>query len=94
MTQQYLIGELAVRLAQLRAVAGSGPAEDVARLQREVESGPVSALASAAARAIALADVSCWQSIAKGDVAAFARQARVSADLRQFGICARLLASD
>jgi hypothetical protein len=91
MTQQYLIGELSLRLADLRAAVGNRPADDVARLQREVESGPVSALAPAAARAIALADVLCWQSLATGDVAAFNRQARVSADLRLFGVCARLM---
>ena len=93
MTRQYLIGELSVRLTALRAVASSG-AEDVARLQHEVESGPVSALGSAAKRAIALADVSCWESLTRGDIAAFGRQAQVSADLRLFGVCARLLAED
>ena len=94
MTRQYLIGELSVRLTALRAVANSGPAEDVARLQHEVESGPESALGSAAKRAIALADVSCWESLTRGDIAAFGRQAQVSADLRLFGVCARLLAED
>jgi hypothetical protein len=94
LTRQYLIGELSVRLAALRAVANSGPAEHVARLQHEVESGPVSALDSAAKRAIALADVSCWESLTRGDIAAFGRQAQVSADLRLFGVCARLLADD
>lgn len=94
MTRQYLIGELSVRLAALRAVASGGPAEDVARLQHEVESGPVSTLRSAAQRAIALADVSCWESLARGDIAAFGRQAEVSADLRLFGVCARLLAEE
>ena len=93
MTRQYLIGELSVRLTALRAVANSG-AEDVERLQYEVESGPVSALRSAAERAIALADVSCWDSLARGDIAAFSRQAQVSSDLRLFGVCARLLAED
>jgi hypothetical protein len=70
MTQQYLIGELAVRLAEFRAAVGTGPAEDFARLQRQVESGPVSALAPAAKQAIAMADVVCWESLAAGDVAA------------------------
>jgi hypothetical protein len=94
MTRQYLIGELSVRLTALLAVASSGPAEDVARLQHEVESGPVTALGPAAKRAIALADVSCWESLARGDFAAFGRQAQVSADLRLFGVCARLLAEE
>lgn len=91
MTQQYLIGELSARLTELRTAVGMGPAEAVARLQREVESGPISGLALAAARAIAMADVVCWQSLASGDITAFNRQARVSADLRLFGVCARLM---
>lgn len=62
--------------------------------QREVESGPVSALASAAERSIALADVSCWESLTRGDIAAFGRRAWVSADLRLFGVCARLLTEE
>jgi hypothetical protein len=91
MTQQYLIGELSLRLAELRAAVGRDPADEVGRLQHEVESSAASALASAAARAIALAEVFCWQSLTRGDVAAFSRQARVSADLRLFGVCARLM---
>ncbi len=94
MTRQYLIGELSVRLGALRAVASRGPAEDVARLQLEVENGRPSALVSAAERAIALADVSCWESLTRGDIAAFGRQAEASADLRLFGVCARLLAEE
>lgn len=94
MTQQYLIGELSVHLAELRRAAQDEPTEDVARLQREVERGPVSALAAAAARAIALADGFCWQSLTRGDIDAFGRQARVSADIRLFSVCARLLADD
>lgn len=91
MTGQYLIGELSVRLEQLQAAAADGPARDVARLRHEVENGPASALAPAAGRAVALADVLCWQSLGRGDVAAFALQASISADLRLFGVCARLL---
>jgi hypothetical protein len=92
MTQQYLIGELSVRLEQLQAVAANGAEQDVARLRDQVENGPVSGLASAADDALALADGLCWESISRGDVAAFRRQATVSADLRLFSICARLLA--
>jgi hypothetical protein len=91
MTQQYLIGELSVRLEQLQAVTASDAAEDVACLRREIEAGPMAGLAAAAAGAIALADRLCWQSLACGDISAFARQAKVSADLRLFGVCARLL---
>jgi hypothetical protein len=92
MTQQYLIGELSVRLEQLQAVAANGTAGDVARLRHQVESGEMSRLAPATERALALADDLCWESLSRGDIAAFIRQARLSADLRLFGACARLLA--
>jgi len=91
MTQQYLIGELSVRLQHLQAVAASDAAPDVACLRHEVETGPVTALAHSAATAIALADTLCWRSLASGDVLAFTRQAEVSADLRLFGVCANLI---
>lgn len=94
MTQQYLIGELSVRLEQLQKVATSAAAEDVGCLRCEVEAGTVRGLAPAAARAIALADSLCWQSLTSGDISAFNRQAEVSADLRLFGECARLLEDD
>jgi hypothetical protein len=84
----------ATGIAALRAAANGGPAEDVARLQHEVERGPVSALGSAAQRAIALADISCWESLTRGDIAAFGRQAQASADLRLFSFGARLLAEE
>jgi len=91
-TRQYLIGELSVRLEQLQAVAASGAEQDVARLRHEVENGGTSGLGPAAAQAIALADALCWRSLAHGDIAAFSSQAAISADLRLFGVCARLLA--
>jgi hypothetical protein len=92
MTSQYLIGELSIRLEQLQSVAADGAERDVARLRYEVENGGTRALGPAAARAIELADVLCWRSLARGDIDAFSRQAGVSADLRLLGICARLLA--
>lgn len=92
MTRQYLIGELSVRLEQLQSVAAEGEVRDVACLRHEVETGGTSALGPAAARAIALADALCWRSLARGDIAAFSSQAGISAELRLFGVCARLLA--
>lgn len=90
MTNQYLIGELSVRLEQLQSVAVGGEVRDVTRLRYEVENGGTGCLGLAAARAIELADVLCWRSLARGDMAAFSSQAGVSADLRLFGVCARL----
>jgi hypothetical protein len=90
MTRQYLIGELSVRLEQLQATTGPAAAE-VARLRAEVETGPLTGLASATARAMALADGLCWDSLSRGDTAAFAGQATILAELCQFAIGVRLL---
>jgi hypothetical protein len=90
MTQDYLIGELSARLGRLQAVA-VGAAADLARLRRRVETRPAAELAAETTQALALADQLCWESLSRGDAAAFDRQAAVSADLRLFGICARLL---
>lgn len=92
MTRQYLAGELSVRLEQLQQVVATSAAADVACLRDEVERGPLAGLAPAAARAIELADNFCWDSLSRGDVSAFARQAAASADLRLFGVCSGLLA--
>lgn len=91
MTQQYLVGELSVRLEQLQVTATRGAARDMTRLRWQVESGSPDGLAVAARRALALADESCWGSLSCGDVPAFATQASAAAELRQFAICARLL---
>lgn len=97
MTQDYLIGELSVRLELLQATAPQPTGEvarlrgEVARLRGAVESGPPSWLTAAMVHAIILADHMCWDSLTRGDGPAFARQAELSAELRQFGICARLL---
>jgi hypothetical protein len=91
MTRQFLIGELSVRLEQLQATTGQAAAADVARLRAEVETGPLTGLAWAAARAMALADELCWDSLSRGDAATFADQAKISAELCQFGISVRRL---
>ena len=91
MTRQYLIGELSVRLGQLQSVAVGSEVRDVTRLRYEVENGGTGGLGPAAERANELADILCWRSLARGDVAAFSSQAGISAELRLFGTCARLL---
>jgi hypothetical protein len=92
MTQQYLTGELSVLLARLQTVATNQAAvRDVAQLRREAETGPVTALPSVVVRALALTDRLCWGSLERGDPAAFTCQAAICAELRDFGVCARLL---
>ena len=90
MNQDYLIGELSVRLERLQS-ASAGTAADLARLRRRVETQPAAELRAETVQALALADRLCWDSLSNGDTAAFDRQAAISADLRAFGICARLL---
>jgi hypothetical protein len=93
MTQQYIAGELSVLLAQLQAVAAdAAAARDVAGLRREAETRPLTALTRVVARALALDDGLCWDSLTRGDAVAFTRQARIGADLWEFSVCAGLLA--
>ena len=91
MTQEYLIGEMSVRLEQLQRCAGPGATRSLARLRHRVESEPLSLLAAKVPYALALADAACWSALSDGDVAAFARQAELSAELHEFGVCAHLL---
>jgi hypothetical protein len=93
MTRDYLIGELSARLERLQS-ASAGTAGDLTRLRRRVETWPAAELRAETARALALADRLCWDSLSAGDTASFGRQAAIAADLRLFGICARLLDED
>jgi hypothetical protein len=90
MIWEYLAGELSVLLEKLQAVTDA-PAGDVARLRYLVEDGPAAELNAELARSLAAANRLCWDSLARGDIDAFARQAAVCADLRLFGACARLI---
>lgn len=94
MTDQYLIGELSVCLEQLQAAVEHHAERDVARLRHQVEMSPPASLGVAALRALALADGLCWESLSRGDLAAFTRQAKASAVLQQFGVCAGLIPDD
>jgi hypothetical protein len=92
MTQQYLVGELSVILGDVQAAATTEAcARQAWDLRLEVESAPVAALPSAAARALVLINSLCWESLTRGDTAAFERQAAVCAELHEFGVCAHLL---
>ena len=82
MTQQYLAGELSLLLAQLRTVAANESSrQQVAGLRREAETMPPQALASVAVRSVELAEAMCWNSIARGDAAAFSGQSEACAAL-------------
>jgi hypothetical protein len=93
MIQDYLIGELSVQLERLQA-ATRIPADDVAALRHQVETMPVTSLSTQTVSALMLADRLCWDSLSRGDIAAFSRQASICADLRLLGVCARLIDED
>ncbi len=92
MTQQYLAGELSLLLGELQAAMTDKPSVvEVATLRQRVETGPRSTLASVAVRTLEVADCVCWDSLTRGDAAAFIRQAAVCAEVWEFGVCAGLL---
>jgi hypothetical protein len=92
MTQQYLAGGLSQILGDIQDIAAPEAYARQARdLRHEAETEPVTALPSVAARALALTNVLCWESLTRGDAAAFTRQAAVCAELHEFGVCAHLL---
>jgi hypothetical protein len=95
MTQQYIVGELSVFLARTQSVATNPAALDAAvQLRHTAETVPVTALASVVVRALELLDGLCWESLERGDSTAFADQAALGAELRQFGACTDLLPED
>jgi hypothetical protein len=95
MTQQYLTGELSLRLAQLQAGAiDQALARAFAHLRREAETSPPVALAAVLIRTLEVTDGLCWDSLARGDATAFTGQAASAAELREFGVCAGLLEDD
>jgi len=91
-TEQYLVGELSVLLARLQAVtADTDLAASVARLRREAELRAPWDLVDVERRALSVADDVCWQSLARGDLAAFERQAAIASQLLEFGVCSGVL---
>jgi hypothetical protein len=92
MTQQYLAGELSVLLERVQAAASSETAgRDAWSLRQAAETVPVHALGWVTVRALALTERFCWDSLNRGDTAAFTRQAAAGAALHEFGVCASLL---
>jgi hypothetical protein len=92
MTRHYLAGELSVLLGELQAAAPYPAfARYFADLRHEAETRPLTALGSVAVRALVLSDGLCWELLTRADAVAFARQAAISAQLHDFGVCAGLL---
>lgn len=91
-TQQYLMGELSVLLAQLHTVCtDQRHGNELDRLRQQAEALPITGLRPVITRALWLADALCWNSLTRGDTTAFDHQATVSAQLSEFGTCAGLL---
>jgi hypothetical protein len=91
-TQQYLAGELSVLLERVQAVTTTEAAgRDAWSLRQAVETGPIQTLGWMTTRALALTERLCWDSLNRGDTAAFTRQAAAAAALREFGVCAGFL---
>jgi hypothetical protein len=93
MIWEYLAGELSVRLEQLQA-ATEQPDDGLAQLRHQVEEGPETGLETELACALAMADRLCWDSVSRGDIDAFARQAPICENLRLLGVCAGLINED
>ena len=92
MTQQYLVGELSLLLAELQAVAtDAARMRDAAGLRQEAETRPLAALPSVAMRALKVGDCVCWDSLTRGDTVAFLCQAGICTELWRFSVCAGLL---
>jgi hypothetical protein len=93
MTEQYIIGELSVRLVQLEAAAPTEEsAVEFARLRVRAETAPFESLPNMALEALYLIRGLCRDSLARGDLQALTSQATMAAELREFAISARLLA--
>ena len=92
-TEQYIIGELSIRLVQLEADAPDAEfAYEFARLRVETEKAPFETLPYMAMNALRLIRGLCRDSLARGDLQALTSQATLAAELREFAVSARLLA--
>jgi hypothetical protein len=92
MTRQYLAGELSVLLGQLQAAATTEESRrDAWSLRQAAETEPIAVLGAVTVQALVLTERLCWDSLCRGDMAAFSRQAAVGAELHDFGVCAGLL---
>jgi hypothetical protein len=91
-TQQYLKGELSLRLGE---ACEAPPDHSVERalieLRRRVEDAPLTALPALAVEAENVLDAACWAWLEHGDMTAFCRTCSTCARLHEFACCAGLL---
>ena len=91
MTQQYLIGELSLLLAELQPAPGRVLADAVDHLRQEIEAGPPEHVHVLALEAMTLADAICWAALEQGDLEGFSRYAERTTRLGEFTDSARWL---
>jgi hypothetical protein len=95
MTRQYVAGELSFLLARVQAATTTEEAgRDARSLWYAAENEPLQALPLVMVQALALAECLCWESLNRGDTAAFTRQAALCAELHEFGVCSGLIRVD
>ena len=92
MTQQYLIGQFSLLLADISPPPGDRCAAAVRDLRREVERSPVRMLPQLAREAMVLSDVICWGALERGDAIGFCRYAKAAVALGEFTDAAGLSA--
>ena len=90
MTQQYVLGEISVLLADLEPTAAEWQST-LHRLRRHVELSPVARLPALAQDVLNVTDSICWTALERGELARFSRCARSAAELGDFLDCAGLL---
>jgi hypothetical protein len=82
MTQQYIVGQFSLLLAELQPPPGDWLAA-VGELRREVEVSPPARLPRLARQALILTDAICWAALEHGDAGGFTRCATTAAALRE-----------
>ena len=91
MTQQYLIGQFSLLLADMAPPPGDRCEAAVHDLREEVERSPVQMLPKLAREAMVLSDVMCWGALERGDAIGFCRYAKAAVALGEFTDAAGLL---
>jgi hypothetical protein len=89
-TQQYIIGQFSLLLADLQPARGERLAA-VDALRRAVESAPLSTLPQLAHEAIDVIDAACWVALERGEVSQFRHYAQAARALREFADSAGIL---
>jgi len=91
LTQQYIVGEFSLLLAELGAGRVGALRGRVDSLRHRVEHTPVPSLSCLVPEALDLADAVCWTALAQGDADDFRRRSRTAAALAEFAAGADLL---